>query len=632
MIAFMKYVCEHHGLSISTYQELWDFSVTHTEFWEDLWRFLDPVADVPAQLTVGTGPTAFGHQDDWFPGVSLNYTENVLRHDASVHFLHESGLSYTLEAADLKQRTLSLASFMKSELGVVPGDVVAGILPNIPEAVISMLATASIGAVWAACSPDFGDSAILDRFSQLSPKVVIVTNGYTHKGVVYHISDRMASVCRALLPDSLSHVIQHDYLSVITKENTHEGHDGAAPPHPGVPWPVALVAPPLPSFTRFPFSHPLFIMFSSGTTGVPKCMVQSTGGVLLNQLKEHTLHIGTWIGDTMLYMTTVSWMMHNWLVAALAAGANIIVYDGAPTYPAPADLWVRVGGLGVTLFGTSAQYIDSLRANDIALPSAAVPNLRAVLSTGSPLASIGFDYINQQLPQAAVWPISGGSDINGCFVGPTPPTPVSRGFMTGALLGVAADVVDESGGSIVNQSGELVCRKPIPSMPLRFMHDQDGSRYHNAYFTRFPQIWTHGDFALKTVEGHFKIFGRSDATLNPSGVRIGTAEIYRPLSQIPEIVDSVVVGQRWKSSQRIVLFVVLRPNTKLTEPLIQRIKSTIRSSSTPRHVPSLIVAAPGVPYTSNGKKLELSVSDVVNGRPPRVGAGVEYMDWYAGVV
>jgi acetoacetyl-CoA synthetase len=493
--------------------------------------------------------------------------------------------------------------------GVEAGDRVAGLLPNRPEAVAAMLAAVSLGAIWCSASPDFGARAVLDRFKQIAPKILFTTDGYWYAGKRIDLSQKLSAVVQQL--PSLSRTVVIDYLGTAqeTADSLHNGITFAA-------FESAVAAGSL-SFRRLPFDHPLYILFSSGTTGAPKCIVHRAGGVLLQHLKEHALHGNIRSGDRLFYFTTLGWMMWNWLVSGLARGATLLLYDGSPFHPGPDVLFDYASDTKMTHFGTSAKYIDTLRKHNYhPKKQHDLGSLRSMMSTGSPLLGESYDYVYSAIKQDLhLASISGGTDIVSCFVTGDPTAPVHCGEIQGAGLGLAVDVWTEDGRPAADgEKGELVCTAPFPSMPLGFWGDEDGSRYRAAYFERFPNIWCQGDFAERRATGGFVIHGRSDATLNPGGVRIGTAEIYAEVEKFPELREAVVIGQDIGDDVRVVLFVTLAQSNQLTDDLVKRIKTAIRTGSSPRHVPALILAVDDIPRTKSGKISELAVRDVVHGR------------------
>jgi acetoacetyl-CoA synthetase len=599
---------------------LYAWSVTRPDaFWPEVWRFCGVVAEERAghepwdQVAVGLdrmAPPAPVRGPRWFTGARLNFAENLLRHDGerdALVFWNERGRQSSLTRRELR-REVAAAAAAFAAMGIGPGDRVAGYLPNLPETVIAMLAATSLGAIWSSCSPDFGANGVLDRFGQIRPRLLVCADGYRYAGKEIDLRPRIKEV-RERLP-AIEGLVVVPYLEqrpdlsgvgeALRWDELLERHRG----------------PDLPEFTRLPFDHPLYIMYSSGTTGLPKCMVHGAGGTLLQHLKELVLHTDIGPDDRVFYFTTCGWMMWNWLVSALAIGATVILYDGAPLSPAPI-LWDMAAAERVTVFGTSAKYLALAEKEGLA-PARThdLGALRAVLSTGSPLAAHSFDYayasIKQDLHLAS---ISGGTDIISCFALGNPVGPVWRGELQMRGLGMAVEVFDALGRPAREQEGELVCTRPFPSMPVAFWDDPDGSRYHAAYFDTYPGVWRHGDWARLTRHDGLVILGRSDATLNPGGVRIGTAEIYRQVEQLPEVVESLVVGQDWQGDVRVVLFVRLREGTDLDEDLQERIRRRIREHASPHHVPRKILQVTDIPRTISGKITELAVRDIIHGRP-----------------
>jgi acetoacetyl-CoA synthetase len=614
---FSSWLSARIGNSFGTYGDLHRFSTADpAEFWSALWDFAKVVGDKgapPYLADAGRMPGA-----SFFPGARLNFAENLLRHDGkgdAIVFWGEDKVKRRLTWDELRS-DVGRASQAFAGAGVAAGDRVAGILPNMPESIVSVLGAAAIGAVWSSCSPDFGVQGVLDRFGQIEPKVLVACDGYYYNGKVIDIADKLAEIV-ARLP-SVNRVIVVPYLgqdrAVAQGLNTALIHTGRR----ALTWDDAVRALPQapPTFERFPFSHPLYVLFSSGTTGMPKCIVHSAGGALLKHLCEQQLHTDIKAGDRLFYFTTLGWMMWNWLVSALANGATLLLYDGSPFHPSGNILWDFAEAERCTHFGTSAKYIDAIKKAELA-PARThdLASVRVLLSTGSPLASESFDYVYQAIKaDVHLASISGGTDICGCFVLGVPTRPVWRGEIQGPALGLAVDVFDEDGNRMPSGKGELVCTKPFPSMPVGFWNDPKGEKYHAAYFARFPNIWHHGDFAEWTEHGGMIIHGRSDATLNPGGVRIGTAEIYRQVEQLDEVQESIVIGQARDNDVRVVLFVVLKPGFDLDEVLRERIKQKIRTGASPRHVPARIVQVADIPRTKSGKITELAVRDVVHGR------------------
>jgi acetoacetyl-CoA synthetase len=607
-----------HGAPQEGYPALWRWSVEHPErFWPLVWSFCGVVAErLPSGAEwseAGIGLDRMAPPDPvrgpkWVPGSRLNFAENLLRYRddrPAILAWNELGRIRALTYAELAAETAALAAALRAA-GVRTGDRVAGFLPNLPEAVIGMLAAASLGAIWSSCSPDFGAGGVLDRFGQIAPKVLIAADGYRYAGKTIDTLERVQEV-RRRIPE-IERVVVVPYIGAGGADAVPGGvtWNGFTAPHRGAPL----------DFLRLPFDHPLYIMYSSGTTGLPKCMVHGAGGTLLQHLKELVLHTDLRRDDRIFYFTTCGWMMWNWLVSSLAVGATVVLYDGSPLAPSAASLWDMAAAERVSIFGTSAKYlaliekegVEPARSHDLAA-------LRTMLSTGSPLAAHSFDYVYRRIKRDLhLASISGGTDIISCFALGNPTAPVWRGELQARGLGMAVEVWDDRGRPLVGVPGELVCTRPFPSMPVAFWNDPEGARYRAAYFEFFPGVWRHGDWAELTARDGLIIHGRSDATLNPGGVRIGTAEVYRQVEQLPEVVESLVVGQEWEGDVRVVLFVRLRAGASLDEALRERIRRRIREHASPHHVPRKIVAVPDIPRTISGKITELAVRDVLHGR------------------
>ena len=586
------------------YNDIWRWSVEHKEtFWSKVWDFCGVIGD--KGTTVFKAGKRF--QDGrFFPDAKLNFAENLLRR-------RDDGIAMVFKGEDKVERQVSFkelydgVSQLRQALaaeGVTVGDRVAGYLPNMPETIIAMLAVTSLGAIWSSASPDFGVQGVLDRFGQTEPKVLFAVDGYYYNGKQIDCRDKIRNVT-AKLP-SLKKTVVVQYLKsdlagldVVPLDGFMQG----------------FVAADI-DFPRFDFNHPLYIMFSSGTTGVPKCIVHGAGGTLLQHLKEHQLQSDVKAGDKVFYFTTCGWMMWNWLVTALASEATLLLYDGSPFYPDGYTLFDYAGKYGCTLFGTSAKYIDALRVNGVKVADREnLSTVRLMTSTGSPLSHEGFDYVYDAiLPKVQLASISGGTDIVSCFVLGNPLSPVYRGEIQGAGLGMDMDVFDDEAKPMTTGKGELVCKTPFPCMPVSFWNDDNGEKYESAYFARFPDIWCHGDWCEWTANRGLIIHGRSDATLNPGGVRIGTAEIYRVVEQIEGIRESIVVGQDWDGDVRVVLFVVLQAGATLDDALATKIKKAVREQASPRHVPAKIIAVADIPRTKSGKITELAVRDIIHGR------------------
>jgi acetoacetyl-CoA synthetase len=593
------------GKAGASYEELHRWSVERSEdFWSLLWDFCGVRGDKGARRLVD-GDRMPGAR--FFPDGRLNFAENLLRErDASpaVIFWGEDRIKRHLSRRELHDLVSRLQQALAAA-GVRKGDRVAGYLPNLPESLAAMLATASLGAIWSSCSPDFGVQGVLDRFGQIEPKVLFCADGYLYGGKEFDSQDKAAEIL-AKLPTVTACVVL-PYLGAKIKAGVSLEEFVSAFPAREV------------RFEKVEFNHPLYILYSSGTTGVPKCIVHGTGGTLLQHLKEHLLHSDVRPGDRVFYFTTLGWMMWNWLVSGLAAGATLLLYDGSPFVARGRILFDFADAEGMTHFGTSAKFIDAIAKVKLR-PAAThrLDKLRAILSTGSPLVAEGFDYVYAHVKKdVCLSSISGGTDIVSCFVLGNPMGPVWRGEIQAKGLGMAVEVFDEKGISIKDGKGELVCTKPFPSMPVGFWGDADGARYRAAYFERFPNVWRHGDWCELTEHGGIVIYGRSDAVLNPGGVRIGTAEIYRQVEQLEEVVESLVIGQDWEGDVRVVLFVKLRDGLVLNDDVANAIRKRIRDNTTPRHVPDKVLQVADIPRTKSGKIVELAVRDVVHGRQPK---------------
>ncbi len=607
----MACVNARRNLALREYAALYAWSIEEPAlFWSELARF----ADVRANW--GDGPV-IEHPERmpgarFFPTARLNFADNLLRfrdEQPAVVFTNERGMNQRLTYRQLSEEVARIAAGL-SAVGVGPGDRVAGYLPNLPHALIAMLATASLGGIWSSCSPDFGAPGVLERFGQIEPKVLFTADGYFYSGKTLDSLAPISEVARQL--PGLRQIIVIPYVS----QNPRLEQLGAAQIY-ATHWEAfGRRGAPL-QFTPLPFDHPLYILFSSGTTGVPKCIVHGAGGTLLQHQKEHLLHVDLKRGDQMFYFTTCGWMMWNWLASALAVGATLVLYDGNPFHPDPGVLWRMAERERVTIFGTSAKYLSALEKNGYT-PARQVDlgALRCILSTGSPLLPGSFDFVYRDIkPDVHLASISGGTDIVSCFALGCPTLPVHRGELQCRGLGLRVLIYDDDGKPVRGRRGELVCAAPFPSMPVGFWNDPHGQRYRAAYFERFPGVWQHGDYAELTAHDGIIIHGRSDAVLNPGGVRIGTAEIYSAVERLAEVVESVAVGQDWRGDVRVILFVRLRAGVELDEALKRRIRAEIRTRTSPRHVPAQIIAVPDIPRTRSGKLTELAVRDAIHGRP-----------------
>ena len=586
----------------TSYEELHRWSIERSaDFWELVWRFAEVRGEMGDRRLIDADRMPGAR---WFPDARLNYAENLLRErDAApaITFWGEDRVKRRLSKRQLYDLVSRIAQAL-ADAGVKKGDRVAGYLPNVPEATAALLATASLGAVWSSCSPDFGVQGVLDRFGQIEPKILFCADGYIYGGKEFDSQEKASQVLEKL--PSVEECVVVDYLGAPASAGTSL-FDFLDPFDP------AEIR-----FERVEFNHPLYILYSSGTTGVPKCIVHGTGGSLLQHLKEHRLQSDVKPSDRLFYFTTLGWMMWNWLVSGLASGATLILYDGSPFVGRGKVLFDLAEAEGVTHFGTSAKFIDALgKAGLKPKETHRLDELRTILSTGSPLVPEGFDYIYANVKDdVCLSSISGGTDIVSCFVLGNPIGPVWRGEIQAKGLGMAVEVFDENGKSLRGEKGELVCTKPFPSMPVGFWNDPDGAKYRAAYFEKFPNVWRHGDWCEETEHGGFIIYGRSDAVLNPGGVRIGTAEIYRQVESLDQIVESLVIGQDWEGDVRVVLFVKLKDGLTLDESLSYQIKKRIRDNITPRHVPAKILQVADIPRTKSGKIVELAVRDVVHGR------------------
>ena len=610
MEAFRRFVNQRHGVQLADYPALHAWSVEQREaFWQAIVDFFDIHLHTPAACVLREGPAMPDAQ--WFPGATLNFAEHLLRrrdgHPALVA-VGEDGSREQLSHAQLAAHVAGLQRALR-DAGVGIGDRVAAFMPNTWQTVVGMLASASLGATWSSCSPDFGTQGVIDRFGQIEPKVLIAAAGYRYAGKSIDLTDKINEIL-AQLP-SLERL-------VIVPYSRHE----ASPADYKSVAPVALWQDfyqpgGAPQFTPVPFDQPLYILYSSGTTGVPKCIVHGVGGTLLQHLKELGLHTDLGASDTLFYYTTCGWMMWNWQVAGLALGATLVLYDGSPMHPVPARLIDLIDAENISVFGTSAKFIAALeKAGVKPHESHKLHSLKTILSTGSPLAHESFDYVYRDVKaDLCLSSISGGTDIVSCFALGNPILPVWRGELQCKGLGMDVQVWDEDGHPLSSGKGELVCARHFPSMPVGFWNDADGEKFRAAYFASFPGVWAHGDYAEQTAHGGLVIHGRSDAVLNPGGVRIGSAEIYRQVEKVPQVLESIVIGQDWQGDVRVVLFVRLRDGVTLDDSLREEICQAIRTNTTPRHVPAKILQVADIPRTFSGKIVELAVRNVIHGQP-----------------
>jgi acetoacetyl-CoA synthetase len=610
MYRFMNFVNKRYGTNFTEYRPLYKWSVDNIpEFWAAFWDFAEIKCSTGYDTVVDDLTTFPGAR--WFVGARLNFAENLLRYrddHIAFTFRGETQKSAKMSYGQLYATVARLAQSLR-EIGVAPGDRVAAYMPNMMETGIAMLAATSIGATWASCATDIGAGAALDRLGQIEPRVLFTVDGYFYKGKAFTTLSNAAEIAKGL--PSVQRVIVTSY--------TEENPDISAIPN-AVRYDdfLSQESGPEIQFEQLPFDHPLYIMFSSGTTGKPKCLVQGAGGILINQLKELILHTDLRREDVHFFITTCSWMMWNWMLTSLAVGNTLILYDGNPNYPDPGAMWKLVQDEGVTMFGTSATYINFIKSQELKPgKNYDLSSLKQIWQTGSPLSPEGFEYVYQNIKKDLWFNSSaGGTDINGCFCTGSPTSPVYAGELQFPALGMKINVYDEKGNPVVDQEGELVCEAPAPSMPLYFWNDPDNAKYKDAYFSVYPNVWRHGDYVkLNSQTGGVTFYGRSDAVLKPSGVRIGTAELYNQVEQLEEIADSLAIGQNWEGDQRVILFVKLAEGYQLTEDLKAKIKKTLRAKASPRHVPAKIIEIPDIPYTLNMKKVESAVTNIIHGRP-----------------
>ncbi|MEW6113741.1 MAG: acetoacetate--CoA ligase [Thermodesulfobacteriota bacterium] len=606
---FIKFVNEKYSLNINGYHALYDWSVTkRADFWASVWEFCDVIASRRWDTVLEDSPTMMGAK--WFVGARLNFAENLLRYrddHVAMMFRGEGQELQSMTYAQLYDEAARLAKSLR-DAGVKVGDRVVGYMPNMMQTVAAMLAATSIGAIWSSCSPDFGIKGVLDRFGQIQPKILFTADGYLYTGKTFSSLDKVAGIVKEV--PSIEKVVVVPY--------TTQNPDLSAIPNAihykdFISKETGLEM----QFEQLPFDHPLYIMYSSGTTGLPKCMVHGAGGTLMQHLKEHVLHVDLKREDKIYYFTTLGWMMWNWLVSALAVGATVILYDGSPFYPDAGAIFQLAQDTKMTIFGTGAPYIAALEKSGLKPKEKYdVSSLKTMCSTASPLPEEGFRFVYENVKSDLnLASISGGTDIISCFALGSPILPVYAGELQCRGLGMKVEAFDPDGKPIIGRTGELVCSASFPSMPIYFWNDPDGSKYKKAYFDVFPNVWTHGDFVEITPHGGVKIFGRSDATLNPSGVRIGTAEIYAVVEALDEVVNSIVVGQPWQNDVRVVLFVKLAQGVQLDDALVKKIKTVIRDQCSPRHMPAKIIPVTDIPVTLNNKKVEIAVRNMIEGKP-----------------
>ena len=606
MFEFKEYINGRHGINLENYQDLHGWSVNQIpDFWEAVWSYFDIIHSESYTQIVDDVSKMPGAK--WFNGARLNFAENLLRHrddKIALIFKGEGQPTRKLTYCELYLAVAKTAQALKN-VGVQKGDCIAGFIPNMPESIIAMLATTSIGAIWSSSSPDFGINGVLDRFSQIKPKVLFAANGYFYNGKSHDSLEKLQGILQDLPTVEKVVVIPYSEIdpNISSINNSILYSDFTANEAEKI------------EFKQLPFDQPLYIMYSSGTTGLPKSIVHGAGGTLLQHIKELRLHCDISEQDNVFYFTTCGWMMWNWLVSNLAIGATLTLYDGAPFYPDSNAMWDMADELGITVFGTSAKFIAaSEAAGNNPISTNDLSSVRLILSTGSPLMEENFDYIYRNVKKNVhLASVSGGTDIISCFAGGSPTLPVYRGELQCCGLAMDVDSFDYLGKSRRNEKGELVCKKAFPSMPIYFWNDPDGQKYHNAYFDQYDGVWYHGDYIEINDHGGVTIYGRSDATLNPGGVRIGTAEIYRVIEQIPEIADSLVVGVQSEGDELVALFLIMNEDEILNDILVNQIKSSIRKNCTPRHVPSIVKSVEDIPYTISGKKVELAVKKVLHG-------------------
>ncbi|KJS02891.1 MAG: acetoacetyl-CoA synthetase [Peptococcaceae bacterium BRH_c4a] len=607
MMRFIDFVQKKSGLNLTSYNDLYNWSIENSAlFWKAMWEFGGIIASRSYDEVVTNFEEML--RTKWFVGSKLNFAQNLLRFRddrTALVFKGETMVQpVTLSYAELYDQVARLAKSMR-DMGVTAGDRVAGFMPNMIETVVAMLATTSIGAIWSSCSPDFGIKGVLDRFGQIKPKILFMASGYFYDGKAFDTTEKVAGIAREI--PSIERVVVIPYTE---KDPRIDGIQRSILYQDFLSAEKGLEL----EFTQLPFDHPVYILYSSGTTGIPKCIVHGAGGTLIQHLKELMLHTDLKREDTIFYYTTCGWMMWNWLISSLSVGTTLVLFDGSPFYPDAGALWRLAQELGITIFGTSAKYLAAVEKAGVK-PGAVydLGKLKAILSTGSPLSLESFRFVYRDIKQdVCLSSISGGTDIISCFALGNPTGPVYAGELQCRGLGMKVESFDRYGKPVLNRKGELVCSAPFPSMPVYFWNDPDREKLRKAYFNVYPNIWRHGDYIEITEPGGVIIYGRSDTTLNPGGVRIGTAEIYRQVESLPEVKDSIVVGQDWDHDVRVILFVKLADSIRLTDELILRIKTTIRMNATPRHVPAKVIEVKDIPYTLNGKKVEMAVRSIIH--------------------
>ncbi len=610
---FLEMISEKYKLAFSDYKSFHSWSVQNSElFWIEFIQFAN--FSYEGSITPAIQKNSIFEQTKWFPNLSINFAENILKktkilsennlESICIISCREDGSSYPVTNKEFLSKTLKLKNYLKN-LGIKKGDTVVACTPNLPETIYFMLAATALGAIFSSSSPDFGNSAILDRFSQINPSLLLVSDYYSYKGKLISKLEDFYSVSKNL--PTLKNTLVISFTAEVPNLSNYEGFLPLSDA-----WKESedeFI------FEKFPFSHPIFTMYSSGTTGLPKCIVQGSG-VLLNHIKEHLLHVNLRENDCLFYFTTCGWMMWNWMVSSLFVGSSLLLYEGNPFYPNSETLWKLVDEYKITIFGTSAGYLSALEKSECKpITKYSLSSLKTILSTGSPLLPDQFDFVYKWIsPDIQLSSISGGTDLNGCFVLGNPLDPVRRGEIQGAGLGMDVEIWNEDGIRVIEEEGELVCKNPFPSMPLYFGNDPDGSKYHNSYFSKYKNIWRHGDFGIQKSSEGFILLGRSDATLNPGGVRIGTADIYRIVEKIDTILDSLAIGITLQGDEKIILFIKLEPGIHLELAMKDKISATIKNLASPRHVPFKIFQVPDIPYTRNMKKIELIVKNLIEGK------------------